>query len=169
MWSLWSSRVAFHLFIRSSVACFISVAAFACCHTCRMAWWAYTITRYVCFVNHCCGYPASCILHSSLSCAFITVGTVHVHNVASIQLSHCAVENISRHPDWLISHNKWSVFAWRLAWLLGSILLHSILVALAMLQHSEVPTSYYCSLTDVTCVALLGTTSVWPTLRNINL
>ena len=121
----------------------------------------------MCFVSHWCGYPASCILHSSLSCAFITVGTVHVHNVASIQLSHCAVENISRHPDWLISHNKWSVFAWRLAWLLGSILLHSILVALAMLQHSEVPTSYYCSLTDVTCVALLGTTSVWPTLHNI--
>ena len=125
-----------------------------------MAWWAYTNTLYVCFVSHCCGYPVSCILHSSLSCAFITVGTVHVHNVASIQLSHCTVENISRHPDWLISHNKWSVFAWRLAWLLGSIQLHSILVALAMPQHSEVSTSYYCSLTDVTCVALLGTTSV---------
>ena len=45
-----------------------------------MAWWAYTITLYVCYVSHCCGYPVSCILHSSLSCAFITVGTVHVHN-----------------------------------------------------------------------------------------
>ena len=71
------------------------------------------------------------------------------------QLSHCAIEIICRYPRWLTGHNKWSAFAWLLAWLLGSILLHSILIALAMLKHSEVKAGYYRSLKDVTHVALL--------------
>ena len=36
-----------------------------------------------------------------------------------------------------------------------------------MLQHSEVTAGYYCSLKDVTHVALLGTTSVWLMFRTI--
>ena len=73
----------------------------------------------------------------------------------NLQLSHCAIEIICRHTRWLTGHNKWSAFAWLLAWLLGSILLHSILIALAMLKHSEVKAGYYRSLKDVTHVALL--------------
>ena len=83
----------------------------------------------------------------------------------NMQLSQCTVEISCRHPDWLISHDKWSAFTWPLAWLLGSILLHSVLVAIARLRHSVVPTGYYCSPTEVTRVALLGIT--WLALHTI--
>ena len=111
MSSLWGSRVAFHLFTHNDVAGFVSVAGFAhgvfhrCLHTTvifhlpkclDMAWLAYTITLYVCFVSHCQSAEATprvtCRFPHLFGCAITTVRMVYVHNVPK----HAAISMYGR-------------------------------------------------------------------------